>query len=296
MSSPSSIQKQQRRRRQSSGSSSTSPVLTSKKVEDLLLPSDARKRIKNLVINTIEEIADTLKQIPRATETETISSTSTSSKFKSSTNESRSELDAIDENPKRSTFGEKQVKKRQRIERNGLGCSNLSTSPSQASSSLCIEKSSQQCSDCGNCNAIPLPITYNVFDAQAPIYCRDRYFMCHGKNMYTREFFTANGEALKPNWKKLDQLRGWNQTPTIAPPPQNQPRQQQTTTISCSKKLNPNTVVIEDIEEDAKGVTLKFNIKMIKPGGTPKMIEFAIEMPDFEPSFVKVGQKSAFLE
>uniref|UniRef100_A0AC34F2R0 Uncharacterized protein n=1 Tax=Panagrolaimus sp. ES5 TaxID=591445 RepID=A0AC34F2R0_9BILA len=63
--SPSSQLQQQRRRRRSTATGSSS----SKIGENLYSPSAARKHMKNLLITTIDEIADTLKQIPRSTET-----------------------------------------------------------------------------------------------------------------------------------------------------------------------------------------------------------------------------------
>uniref|UniRef100_A0A7E4W0K3 GRF-type domain-containing protein n=1 Tax=Panagrellus redivivus TaxID=6233 RepID=A0A7E4W0K3_PANRE len=140
------------------------------------------------------------------------------------------------------------------------------------------------CAECGK-TTLPFPVSHGVFPKTEPLYCRDRYFVCNGKNMFTREIFSAQGRPIPADRARLNELRG-------LPPPANIPK----VSTSSSNPNRVNTVVVQNVKDDAKGMTLQLRVKLLKPGGEAKHIDLAIEMPDFEPSCVRVGQKTAFLE
>lgn len=126
-----------------------------------------------------------------------------------------------------------------------------------------------------------------------------------------------NGKKLKVDRQKLAKLRG-------LPPPDDSPLEptdssivikefsghrekvksnpiqesdgKETVTVDNNADSRTRTIVVKDITKNAKGMTLLLKVNVVKKSGEEKQVEFAVDMPDFEPSCLRYGKKIAFLE
>uniref|UniRef100_A0AC34QYP3 Uncharacterized protein n=1 Tax=Panagrolaimus sp. JU765 TaxID=591449 RepID=A0AC34QYP3_9BILA len=276
-------------------------TLSRASLEKLIQPAQAKKEIRQVVEDAIEQAAQTILALPRKKRRETRRTEKTGG------NVGGKEVKPVKEGKTR----EIDSPRNEKVER-----FEPKSPPGRRKKKIVakdgIDAGINGCDDsrceCG-AKTIPLPISHGVLPEE-PLIFRDRYFECNGTAMYTREIYSSNGTKMKIDKKKLAHLRGLpanspkmlssrspaSESDKAGKSPEDLDKKHSKSPIGEVADNKIQNIIVKDVDKNAKGMALTLKVTVLKSNGDQKQVELVVEMPDFEPTCVKYGKKTAFFE